>query len=222
MAPSRRCWALRATANSTSPTSRSSVRRTASDAIYASAAYCPTTDLAHADGAYEWQFGTTPLGSSLVDQGLSAQLASGFAAYLTSLDLVGRSGFGTLNADNYADYLMQTLLCPFDQGLSCFALRQRTPGLHGEPPLDRLGWQFDHLELERLRRLGRQIEGSSGLRLLRPLHSRVCAVRRLRHRCPTLHGVQSQTDGRSRFLRDGPKSGASHARPRACRPSSTS
>ena len=84
----------------------------ASDAIFASAVYCPITDLAHADGAYEWQFGTTPMGISLVDQALSAQLASGFAAYLTSLELVGRSGFGTITADNYTDYLVQTFVLP--------------------------------------------------------------------------------------------------------------
>lgn len=84
----------------------------ASDAIFASAVYCPVTDLAHADGAYEWQFGTTPFGSSLVDQALSAQLASSFAAYLTSLDLVGRGGYGTLNAEDYMDYIVNTYLLP--------------------------------------------------------------------------------------------------------------
>ncbi len=84
----------------------------ASDAIYAGAAYCAITDLEHADGAFEWQFGAAPLASGAVDQTLSAQLATGFATYLASLDLVGRSGYGSINAGNYGDYLVQTYLVP--------------------------------------------------------------------------------------------------------------
>jgi acetyl esterase/lipase len=84
----------------------------ASDATYASASYCPITDLDHADGAYEWEFGAIPSGSGLVDQTLSARLAEEFDTYLTSLDLVGQSGFGTITDDNYGDYLVQAYLLP--------------------------------------------------------------------------------------------------------------
>jgi hypothetical protein len=85
----------------------------ASDAIYASACYCPITDLDHADSAYEWEFGTTALSAGgTVDQTLSAQLAAQFGTYLASLGLLGKSGFGNLTADNYGDYLVQTYLVP--------------------------------------------------------------------------------------------------------------
>jgi acetyl esterase/lipase len=84
----------------------------ASDAIYASACYCPITDLDHADSAYEWEFGTTPLGSGLVDQALSRALAGDFNTYLTSLGLTGKNGYGTLSVDNYGEYAMQAYLVP--------------------------------------------------------------------------------------------------------------
>lgn len=83
-----------------------------SDAIFASADYCPITDLDHADMAYEWEFGTTARQGSLVDQTLSAELAAAFADYLNALTLQGANGYGTLSADNYADYLVQTYLIP--------------------------------------------------------------------------------------------------------------
>jgi hypothetical protein len=84
----------------------------ASDAIFASACYCPITDLENADGAYEWMFGTTPLTSGQVDQALSEQLKAIFAPYQASLNLQGENGFGTITADNYGDYLMKTYLVP--------------------------------------------------------------------------------------------------------------
>ncbi len=46
----------------------------ASDNIFGSACFCPITDLEHADGAYEWMYGTIPTRSGLVDQELSKQL----------------------------------------------------------------------------------------------------------------------------------------------------
>jgi hypothetical protein len=46
----------------------------ADDNIFGSACFCPITDLEHADGAYEWIYGTTPARSGLVDQDLSATL----------------------------------------------------------------------------------------------------------------------------------------------------
>lgn len=84
----------------------------ASDAIFASAAFCPITDLEHADMAYEWMYGTVPTRSGLVNQDLSRQLKDAFAAYQASLKLQGKNGFGLLTADNYATYLLKTYLVP--------------------------------------------------------------------------------------------------------------
>jgi hypothetical protein len=84
----------------------------ASDAVFASADFCPITDLEHADMAYEWMFGAVPARSGLVDQELSGQLREAFATYQASLKLQGKNSFGTLTADNYARYLLQTYLFP--------------------------------------------------------------------------------------------------------------
>ncbi len=83
-----------------------------SDAIFASAPYCPITDLDHADMAYEWEFGTTPLSGSLVNQSISQQLKNLFSTYQASLKLQGKTAYGNLTADNYGDYLVKTYLIP--------------------------------------------------------------------------------------------------------------
>jgi hypothetical protein len=85
----------------------------ASDAIFASADYCPITDLEHADMAYEWNWGANPPQSGeQVDQTVSRELATAFPAYQASLNLRGRNGSGALTADNYADHLLRTYLQP--------------------------------------------------------------------------------------------------------------
>jgi acetyl esterase/lipase len=84
----------------------------ASDDIYASAPYCPITDLDHADMAYEWEFGTTPRSGGLVNQSISQQLKDAFSTYLASLNLQGKNGYGTITAENYGDYLVETYLIP--------------------------------------------------------------------------------------------------------------
>lgn len=84
----------------------------ASDAIFASADFCPIADLEHADAAYEWMWGPFPTRSGLQDQELSKQLAAQFAAYQASLKLQGKAGFGMLTASNYARYLLETYLFP--------------------------------------------------------------------------------------------------------------
>jgi len=84
----------------------------APDNIFGSACFCPITDLENADGAYEWMYGTAPTRSGLVDQELSKQLKSIFAAYQASLNLRGKNGFGTLTAENYDKYLIQYYLIP--------------------------------------------------------------------------------------------------------------
>ena len=85
----------------------------AEDTIFASADFCPITDLEHADMAYEWIFGTVPLkDGTLVDQAISQQLQQAFADYQAALKLNGVNGFGALTADNYGQYLVQTYLAP--------------------------------------------------------------------------------------------------------------
>lgn len=82
----------------------------ATDAVFASADYCPITDLERADAAYEWMFGSTPVNGQQVDQGISTELTAAFAEYQASLGLQGRNGFGQITADNYDDYPLQTYL----------------------------------------------------------------------------------------------------------------
>ena len=82
------------------------------DNIFGSACYSPITDLEHADGAYEWMYGTLPTKSGLVDQELSKQLKASYAEYQKSLNSEGKNGFGILSADNYDKYLLQYYLVP--------------------------------------------------------------------------------------------------------------
>ncbi|MFE6892052.1 subtype B tannase [Streptomyces sp. NPDC057694] len=84
-----------------------------SDAVFATTAYSPIADLEHSDMAYEWMFGSLPLqNGSVVDQTYSTQLRDDFADYLKSLRLRGVKGYGTLTADNYADYMVKVYLEP--------------------------------------------------------------------------------------------------------------
>jgi hypothetical protein len=84
----------------------------ADDNIYASACFCPITDLDHADMAYEWMYGALPTRPGLVDQELSKQLKDAFVAYQASLMLKGKNGFGKITADNYGQYLLKAYLIP--------------------------------------------------------------------------------------------------------------
>ena len=58
----------------------------ATDDIFATQAYCPITNLDHADAAYEWTFG------SLVQSEISSELASQFAPYVNSLSFKSLRG----------------------------------------------------------------------------------------------------------------------------------
>lgn len=82
------------------------------DDVFGCACYSPITDLEHADGAYEWMYGTTPTNSGLVDQGLSYELKMIYAGYQASLKLQGKNGFGLLTAENYGEYLLKYYLIP--------------------------------------------------------------------------------------------------------------
>lgn len=85
----------------------------ASDAIFATGAWCPITDLEHADGAYEWNWGTNELSSGeQVDQSVSKDLKARFAEYQASLKLKGLNGFGPLTARTYDAYLVRQYLEP--------------------------------------------------------------------------------------------------------------
>lgn len=85
----------------------------ASDAIFATGAWCPITDLEHADGAYEWNWGTNALSTGKqVDQAVSKELQAQFAEYQATLKLRGLNGFGTLTARNYDEYLVKQYLEP--------------------------------------------------------------------------------------------------------------
>lgn len=84
----------------------------ADDSILASADFCPIMDLEHADMSYEWMFGTIPLDGKLVNQDIAKQLTNAFSEYQASLKLEGKNGFGTITADNYGKYLVQTYLIP--------------------------------------------------------------------------------------------------------------
>ncbi|MEV7977164.1 subtype B tannase [Streptomyces sp. NPDC086519] len=85
----------------------------ASDALFAVGAWCPITDLEHADGAYEWNWGTNALSSGKqVDQTVSKDLKAQFAEYQAGLKLRGLDGFGPLTARNYDEYLVKQYLEP--------------------------------------------------------------------------------------------------------------
>ncbi|MPY56156.1 subtype B tannase [Streptomyces spongiae] len=85
----------------------------ASDAIFATGAWCPITDLEHADGAYEWNWGTNKLkAGDQVDQTVSKALQAQFAEYQASLKLKGLNRFGLLTARNYDEYLVKQYLEP--------------------------------------------------------------------------------------------------------------
>jgi acetyl esterase/lipase len=106
----------------------------ASDRIFASADFCPITDLEHADMAYEWEWGTTPLNGELVDQAVSQPLAAAFDDYQASLQLEGENGYGLLIAGNYGDYLVQAYLAPSaTQYLAALADEERDAYLAENP-----------------------------------------------------------------------------------------
>jgi hypothetical protein len=84
----------------------------ASDAIFATGAWCPITDLEHADMAYEWCWGSNPLGSgALVDRTISRELGTAYGDYFASLNL-SAPGFGRLSTRNLDDYLLKTFMQP--------------------------------------------------------------------------------------------------------------
>ncbi|MDT7847271.1 subtype B tannase [Streptomyces justiciae] len=86
----------------------------ADDTVFASADWCPIADLEHADGAYEWNWGSnvTQTTGKVVDQTVSKELSAQFAEYQASLKLRGMDGFGKLTARNFDEYLLEKFIRP--------------------------------------------------------------------------------------------------------------
>lgn len=82
-----------------------------SDAVFASADWCPIADLENADMAYEWNWGSNPLAAGTADATATAELSASFADYQGSLALTS-DGFGTITTENYGEYLLATYLQP--------------------------------------------------------------------------------------------------------------
>ncbi|NDZ77774.1 Tat pathway signal sequence domain protein [Streptomyces sp. SID10853] len=84
----------------------------ASDAVFATGAWCPITDLEHADMAYEWCWSdnVTQATGAQVDRTVSRDLTKAFADYQTSLRL--RTNRGVLRASDLDDHILRTYLRP--------------------------------------------------------------------------------------------------------------
>jgi hypothetical protein len=81
------------------------------DDIFAAVCYCPITDLAHADMAYEWLYGSTDSRKSAdaAHQTVSKEEAALFPAYIQSLNLHLKDGT-RLTADNYLDFIKSEII----------------------------------------------------------------------------------------------------------------
>lgn len=81
------------------------------DDVFASICFCPITDLAHADMAYEWLFANTISRQSLDSEHkeVSKELANLFPKYINSLQLKTPQG-KILTADNYLDFIKSELM----------------------------------------------------------------------------------------------------------------
>ena len=85
----------------------------ADDDIFAVGAWSPITNLDHADGAYEMEYGSLEYSGSVVNQTLSAALISEFDTYQDGLDLSDkRSSYGTLTSSNITNYILTEYLEP--------------------------------------------------------------------------------------------------------------
>jgi hypothetical protein len=83
----------------------------ASDAIFAVSAYCPITDLEHADAVHEWTFGSLSAQGGAVDQTVSKALAAEFADYEKALSIKASDG-SAISADTASAYLVSAFLEP--------------------------------------------------------------------------------------------------------------
>jgi len=132
-----------------------------SDVMFASAAWCPITDLEHADMAYEWNWGQNPLPSgSLVDGQMSSALAGLFEGYQASLGLTGLGDFGPLTTRTYGDYLVQTYLAPAATAyLATLSPADRESYLNDNPNIAWSGGKADFTWEEFLEHVGARRKG---------------------------------------------------------------
>lgn len=81
------------------------------DDIFAAVCFCPITDLAHADMAYEWLYSDTKSrqGNDEIHREVSKELALLFPEYQKSLGLKLEDGT-PLTADNYRDFIKSELI----------------------------------------------------------------------------------------------------------------
>ena len=113
----------------------------ASDAVFASAVFCPIIDLGNADKAYEWMYGSAKLNGELVDRTASKQLTAQFAEYQASLGLHGVGRFGRVTAANYDRYLLENYVQPAATShLRALSEADRTAYLTANPFID---WSGD-------------------------------------------------------------------------------
>lgn len=62
------------------------------DDVFATQAYCPITDLSHADYAYEWMFAQDTEGLTDFQKALSEKLIAEYVAYINGLELTDENG----------------------------------------------------------------------------------------------------------------------------------
>lgn len=95
----------------------------ATDDIFAVSAYCPITDLDHADAAYEWLYSDTESDGKLTDEQLriSRQLKASFPAYVNALKLKDIDGsILTLDKNgngSFRDYVGRYLIASAQKAL---------------------------------------------------------------------------------------------------------
>jgi len=85
----------------------------ARDDIYACIAYCPITDLDHADMAYEWLYRCTNdgvRGLTDIQKSISEELASAYPEYLNSLGLKNPFDGSDITDENMLDYIKSWLI----------------------------------------------------------------------------------------------------------------
>lgn len=85
----------------------------ADDNIFAVGAWSPITNLDHADGAYEMEYGSLEYSGSEVNQTVSADLISIFDTYQDDLGLTDKRGsYGSLTSSNITSYILAQYMEP--------------------------------------------------------------------------------------------------------------
>lgn len=165
----------------------------ASDAIFATGAWCPIADLEHADMAYEWNWGGNPLASgTVVDATVSGELRAAFADYQAlARPAAGRGRAASPDCRKPWRPHRRNLSAPGGDPFPRRPARCRPRRLYGREPRHRLGkWRGAV-------RLGgipcpcrRPEEGRPGLRRLRSVDGREQPVRPGADRGAAFHPLQ--------------------------------